>query len=246
LIGRKKNLAYQIEFALKNIGYLCRMQIPNIILESTADGSHTLFVPDLNEHYHSVNGAWQESKHVFIEAGLNQLSKSEISIFEVGFGTGLNAFLTLIEAEKTGKSIHYTALELYPLTLELANSLNYAALIAPEKKAIFETLHLSNWGEEVWITPYFCLKKENVDLCKYVFRKKYDLIYFDAFAPDKQPEMWELKLFEELFENTNEGGILTTYCAKGSVRRALQAAGYAVERLQGPPGKREMLRGNKK
>ncbi|MDD2799420.1 MAG: tRNA (5-methylaminomethyl-2-thiouridine)(34)-methyltransferase MnmD [Bacteroidales bacterium] len=221
------------------------METPRIILESTADGSHTLFVPELNEHYHSVNGAWQESLHVFIEAGLKSCEKNELSVFEVGFGTGLNAFLTLIEAEKSGKVIRYTSLELYPLSVELSQSLNYADLIAPHKKQLFDALHKAEWGAEVQITPHFFLRKINADLCEYNFTSKYDVVYFDAFAPEKQPEMWDSELFVKLFDHTNLNGILTTYCAKGVVRRSLQAAGFMVERLQGPPGKREMLRGIK-
>lgn len=225
--------------------YLCTMETPRIILENTADGSHTLFVPELNEHYHSVNGAWQESRHVFIEAGLKQCEKEDISVFEVGFGTGLNAFLTLLEAENSRKVIHYTSLELYPLTTELAGSLNYAQLIAPDQKKLFAALHEAEWGCEVQITPHFYLHKEKADLCSYSFGSAYDVIYFDAFAPEKQPEMWHPDLFVKLSEHTSPNGILTTYCAKGVVRRSLQAAGYVVERLQGPPGKREMLRGRK-
>ena len=221
------------------------METPQTIIENTADGSHTLFVPALNEHYHSVNGAWQESRHVFIEAGLKQCAKEEISVFEVGFGTGLNAFLTLVQAKKSDKVVRYTTLELYPLSVEFANSLNYAELIAPESRDLFETLHLAMWGEEVQISPNFFLRKEKADLCAYSFLSTYDVVYFDAFAPDKQPEMWNPELFVKLYDHTNLNGILTTYCAKGVVRRSLQAAGYAVERLQGPPGKREMLRGRK-
>lgn len=213
-----------------------------VILQATADGSHTLFVPELNENYHSVNGAWQESNHVFIEAGLRQLNKSELSVLEVGFGTGLNAFLTLLEAEKADKIIHYTSLELYPIDIELIPSLNYAKLISPDKQSLFDALHDATWSESVWITPNFCLKKIKIDLLKFSTNECYDLIYFDAFAPDKQPEMWHSEVFERLFHNTKEGGILTTYCAKGVVRRSMIAAGFLVERLQGPPGKREMIR----
>ena len=227
------------------IFYLCTMGNPDIILEQTADGSHTLFVPELDEHYHSVNGAWQESRHVFIEAGLKQCEKQEISVFEVGFGTGLNAFLTLLEAEKSGKVVRYTSLELYPLTVELAISLNYAELISPEHAHLYEALHQADWDKEVQISPNFFLRKEKANLCEYDFLSTYDVVYFDAFAPEKQPEMWNPELFVKLFDHTNLNGILTTYCAKGVVRRSLQSAGYVVERLQGPPGKREMLRGRK-
>ncbi len=215
---------------------------PEIILEETKDGSHTLYVPAMDEHYHSVNGARQESMHVFIEAGLRQVQISSINVLEVGFGTGLNAFLTLLEAEQSNRTVHYTSLELYPLSEEVVAHLNYGQLIAPEKAELFTKLHQAEWGKEVQITSNFYLHKINCDLCQSKFEENYDLIYFDAFAPDKQPEMWQPELFQRLFDHTRTGGILTTYCAKGVVRRAMQAAGYKVERLPGPPGKREMLR----
>lgn len=215
---------------------------PEIILEETKDGSHTLYVPAMDEHYHSVNGACQESMHVFIDAGLHQIQVELINILEVGFGTGLNAFLTLLEAEKTNQTIHYTSLELYPLSDEVVFHLNYGKMIAPEKADLFIKLHQAEWGREVQITPNFYLRKVNCDLCQCTFDQSYDLIYFDAFAPEKQPEMWQPELFQRLFDHTRSEGILTTYCAKGVVRRAMQAAGYKVERLPGPPGKREMLR----
>lgn len=221
------------------------MKSPHVIFEQTADGSHTLFVPELNEHYHSVNGAWQESRHVFIDAGLKQCEKQEIAVFEVGFGTGLNAFLALLEAERSDKIVRYTSLEKYPLPADTVSGLNYAGLIAPERAEYFKALHRVEWGKEIQISPNFFLHKMEDDLCTHAFLSTYDVIFFDAFAPDKQPEMWNPEWFAKLFDHTNAAGILTTYCAKGVVRRSLQAAGYVVERLQGPPGKREMLRGRK-
>ncbi|MDP4270183.1 MAG: tRNA (5-methylaminomethyl-2-thiouridine)(34)-methyltransferase MnmD [Bacteroidota bacterium] len=222
------------------------MNNPNIILEETKDGSHTLFVPAMNEHYHSVNGALQESMHVFIDAGLRKVEVEKISVLEIGFGTGLNAFLTLLESEKLQKEIHFTSLELYPLPENIYSKLNYGEIIAPEKAGLFTKLHQAEWEKSCEITPLFHLQKKKADLCQYDFGDEiYDLIYFDAFAPDKQPEMWHPELFQKLSDHTNPGGILTTYCAKGVVRRAMQAAGYSVERLQGPPGKREMLRATK-
>lgn len=226
--------------------YLCGMNTPNIILEETKDGSHTLFVPALDEHYHSVNGAVQESMHVFIDAGLRKVATDKVQVLEVGFGTGLNAFLTLLESEKWQKQVHFTSLELYPLAEDIYGRLNYGELILPEKADLFIKLHQVGWERSVEITPLFHLQKKKADLCQYDFGDEmYDLIYFDAFAPDKQPEMWQPELFRKLFDHTRSGGILTTYCAKGVVRRAMQAAGYTVERLQGPPGKREMLRATK-
>jgi Uncharacterized conserved protein len=222
------------------------MNNPEIILEETKDGSHTLYVPGMDEHYHSVNGALQESMHVFIDSGLRKVDAKNIKVLEIGFGTGLNAFLTLLEGEKLQKEIHFTSLELYPLSEAIYSKLNYGEVIAPDKAELFTKLHQADWEESTEITSHFQLQKKKADLCQFDFGgEKYDLIYFDAFAPDKQPEMWNPELFQKLFEHTNPGGILTTYCAKGVVRRAMQAAGYTVERLQGPPGKREMLRATK-
>jgi len=216
----------------------------NIQIEKTADGSHTFFVPELNEHYHSVNGALTESKHVFIDAGLNQIDKKEISMLEIGFGTGLNAILSYREAKLKNIRIHYTAIELYPLDKIQTSQLNFSDEIGINN-SVFESLHSCEWDQDVCIDPLFTLHKIKGDLTKTRFNRKFDLIYFDAFAPDKQPEMWTPEIFSHLFEQTNPNGILTTYCAKGEVRRMLQAAGYITERLPGPPGKREMLRGRR-
>ena len=209
----------------------------------TEDGSHTLFVSEIDECYHSTHGAIQESRHIFIEAGLKQCGKQEISVLEIGFGTGLNAFLTLIEADKCQKTVHFTSLELYPVEVEKALKLNYAELIAPKFKEIFEKFHTSPWNEVAQISPFFSLEKVAADFTKFDFAEKYDVIYFDAFSPEKQPEMWTAEQFEKLYKCCNFEAVLTTYCAKGDVRRAMQHAGFKVERLQGPPGKREILRG---
>jgi len=211
-------------------------------LKLTEDGSHTLFVPGINECYHSTHGAIQESRHIFIEAGLKQCLKPEISVLEIGFGTGLNAFLTLLESERSGAKIKYTSLELYPVEVEKALQLNFPEEIAPEKRQLFELLHTSPWNEETIITPNFSLKKIETDFTQFVFKENFDVVFFDAFSPEKQPEMWSRDLFSMIYANCNHGAILTTYCAKGIVRRAMQEAGFTVERLQGPPGKREILK----
>jgi len=217
-----------------------------LTIEKTADGSHTLFVPELNEHYHSINGALTESKHVFIENGLKLFGeKGRVSILEIGFGTGLNALLSYVEAKQRNIQIHYMAIERYPLKKEYVKQLNFPDLIETATP-FFHLLHACDWEKEVAIDSHFTLHKIENDLIKHQFNRKFDLIYFDAFAPDKQPEMWTPEIFSHLFEQTNENGILTTYCAKGSVRRMFQAAGYTTERLPGPPGKREMLRGRKR
>ena len=231
------------------------------ILEISEDGSHTLFVPALNEHYHSTRGAIQESLHVYIETGLHQCDKREINLLEIGFGTGLNALLTLLDAGhdvehnvgpgvgNSVKKIHYTAIERYPIELGDAERLNYSELLVPARKDLFSRLHISPWEEWVEITPNFRLKKVHMDVSRldeFQPEELFDVIYYDAFAPDKQPVMWTRDIFNRLFALSNDGAVLTTYCAKGAVRRMLQAAGNRVERLPGPPGKREILRAVKR
>ena len=196
-------------------------------IELTADGSNTLFVPELNEHYHSVKGALTESEHIFIRMGLEHHPSPTPRVLEIGFGTGLNAFLTLLYADKAQRLVHYTTLERYPVPSELIEQLDYPERICPERAADFYALHRAAWEEDVQITPYFTLHKIQTDFTK-------------------QPEMWTQALFARLFECLNPGGILTTYCAKGVVRRTLQVVGFTVERLPGPPeGKREILRASK-
>lgn len=217
-------------------------------IELTADGSHTLFVPELNEHYHSTNGAIQESTHVFIQTGLSACKKDVINVFEIGFGTGLNAFLTLLNIKETQLSIYYTGVEAYPLPDSIINNLNYIENHSPEEQSLYFRLHDADWNIESEILPNFHLTKINADFTQFdfsVIKNPLDLIYFDAFAPDKQTEMWSQEIFDQLYAVTNHQGILVTYCAKGIVRRMMQQAGYIVERLPGPPGKREMLRATK-
>lgn len=224
------------------------MEERNLQIEETADGSHTLYVPDLEEHYHSVNGAIQESKHVFISMGLHEITKSYISILEVGFGTGLNALLTFIESELGSTKISYNTIEKYPLSLDLTSKLNYSELSA-ESNVIFDTIHKAAWNSFVEISSSFRINKINGDFtdlkCWEKSNEIFDLIYFDAFAPDKQPDLWTQNIFDYIYRLTSINGVFVTYCAKGVVRRMLQKAGFIVERLPGPPGKREMLRGRK-
>lgn len=214
-------------------------------IELTADGSHTLFIPELDEHYHSVNGAVQESTHVFIQAGLYHCKKDTINILEIGFGTGLNAFLTLLATKNTTRKIHYNGLELHPLPKSIIDKLNYSEKYQNIDKDLYNKLHDVAWNKEVEILPNFHLSKIECDFTQFDFtslQTTFDLIYFDAFAPDKQPEMWTQNIFDSLYSVSNQDGILVTYCAKGMVRRMMQQAGYTTERLPGPPGKREMLR----
>jgi len=219
------------------------------IILTTEDGSHTLFVPSLDEHYHSVNGAIQESMHVFIRSGLEAVDKREIRILEIGFGTGLNALLTLRHAEQTpGSLIHYHTIERYPIPEEVIQQLNYGALLSPAEKGKewFDRIHQADWERTVEISGHFKLCKIEGDSTTCPFPSDIDLIFFDAFAPDKQPEMWEPEIFEKLYQIASPNAILVTYCAKGEVRRRMQAAGFIMERLPGPPGKRHILRGYKK
>jgi len=215
----------------------------------TEDGSHTLYLPELGEQYHSTHGAIQESTHVYIETGLLALCSSgveEISIFEMGFGTGLNAILTFIECRKRNISVNYYAIEPFPLSLDEACQLNYIELLQMDDlKRIFEEMHSVPFGETVQISEGFCFTKEKTKLSDFKTDKEFDLIYFDAFAPSIQPELWTEEVFNMIFSITRKNGLLTTYSAKGSVRRALKSAGYNVERLPGPPGKREILRAKK-
>lgn len=214
-------------------------------LIETADGSHTLYVPEMAEHYHSVNGAIRESRHVFIDAGfrrLNTVSES-LRVLEFGFGTGLNALLTMAEAEHLECYVHYYTMEKYPLSSDVFQSLNYARTLSPPTpQEWFDRLHEAPWETDVQITPHFVLHKIRADYNDCCFPGNIQLVYYDAFAPDKQPEVWNERIFAALFQTMLPGGLLTTYCAKGIVRRMLQAVGFTVERIPGPPGKREMLR----
>lgn len=216
-------------------------------IEITADGSHTIFVPELDEHYHSVNGAVQESMHVFIDSGLTQINKKEICIFEVGFGTGLNAYLTALQVQNTSSIIHYTSIEAYPLPIDVVQKLNYSQQLKSDSYDLFLKLHEKEWNKETRILPNFYLNKIKADFTSYNYESQncIDIVYFDAFAPDKQSDMWSQEIFNSVYSIMSLGGVLVTYCAKGVVRRMMQQAGFVVERLPGPPGKREMLRATK-
>ena len=210
------------------------------VVETTADGSSTIYLPELDEHYHSVKGALTESQYVFVDCGLNCCRKKEVRILEVGFGTGLNAALTAMVA--AGRRIVYYTVELYPLSSQEIEAMGYRPLFPP---GLFCSIHEAGWGKLVEITPEFSIKKINCDITEASAElpEDVDVVYFDAFAPEKQPEMWTDKMFRKVCGAMSAGGILTTYCAKGEVRRRLQSVGFVVERLPGPPGgKREILR----
>jgi len=214
-------------------------------LKITEDGSHTLFVPELNEHYHSTHGAIQEAMHVYLNAGFNFCSQNPIHILEIGFGTGLNCFLTLLEAQKQNRTVFYHSIELYPIKKEHIQSLNYTDQIENSDKDLFLKLHKTEWDREVKITSNFTLSKLQGDLREFNSPTIYDLIYFDAFAPDIQPELWTQDIFNKLYKHLRPDAILTTYSTKGVIKRAMRSAGFEVKRLPGPPGKRQMLRAKK-
>ena len=209
----------------------------------TDDQYHTLFVPELNECYHSTRGAVRESLHVFIDAGLREVSSRQsavgsrgLRVLEVGFGTGLNTLLTMLYAEEHKIIIYYEALEKYPLSKEEAAMLNY-----PDKDKL-AALHACAWEKPVQLTSGFTLCKRRIDVLEYNPDQIFDLIYFDAFAPTVQPDLWSRELFAKLRASMSLGGILVTYSAKGTVKNALRAAGFTVERLPGAAGKRHMIR----
>lgn len=210
------------------------------IIEETGDGSKTIFIPELDERYHSKHGAYQEAIHVFIEAGLKHQNSDEISILEIGFGTGLNALLTFLEAENTQQKIKYMGLEAFPVTLEMALQMDYTN--NPMQLDVFEAMHQCPWNIWCQISDTFTLNKQEQKLENFDTEHLFDVIYFDAFGPRVQDAMWGAEVFDKMFELLHPGGILCTYCAKGSVRRNMISAGFLVERLPGPPGKREMLR----
>ncbi|MBJ6367197.1 tRNA (5-methylaminomethyl-2-thiouridine)(34)-methyltransferase MnmD [Snuella sedimenti] len=215
----------------------------------TGDGSSTIHLPDWNEQYHSKHGAIQEAYHVFIKHGLEYFFSSrqstEISILEIGFGTGLNAFITLLEADSLQVSVNYCGVEGYPVSIEEINKLNYPKLIEQGGQTVFNTLHEVSWETSHKLTANFSLTKQQRFFSDIQEKDICDVIYFDAFGARVQPELWTETIFKSMYEALKPNGILVTYSAKGSVRRAMEAVGFIVERLPGPPGKREMLRATK-
>jgi tRNA U34 5-methylaminomethyl-2-thiouridine-forming methyltransferase MnmC len=216
-------------------------------LKETSDGSHTLYNSVLNEHYHSHHGALQESRHVFIQAGFSKVftAGNTIRILEIGFGTGLNALLTLMESVRLSCPVVYTALEPFPLSAGIIRSLNYTSLPGlSDYTSVFQQMHSLAEGKQQ-INAYFLLERSLHPLDQFSPSGMYDLVYFDAFAPEVQPELWTEAVFQKLYDCLAPGGILVTYCAKGEVKRNMKKAGFLIERLPGPPGKREMTRAMK-
>lgn len=208
----------------------------------TSDGSHTVYVPEIDEHYHSIHGAVQESRFIFIKNGFDYCKAEPLSILEVGFGTGLNTLLTAVKSMAGIREVNYTSIEKHPLDTKTINSLNHHKFAGEKGDEVFRLIHSSPWQISVNICKNFNLKKIEADFTKGQLSGNYDLIYFDAFGPDKQPEMWTRELFTAISNVTNKNGILVTYSAKGEVKRSLKACGFDVALLPGPPGKRQMIR----
>jgi tRNA U34 5-methylaminomethyl-2-thiouridine-forming methyltransferase MnmC len=225
----------------------------------TGDGSSTIHLPEWDEQYHSKHGAIQEAYHVFIKHGLNHYcnsavkvveidleSREAVSILEIGFGTGLNAYITLLEAEKLGIAIDYVGVEGYPVAMEEVEQLNYSKELNYDKvQGLFKSLHEVSWEEKHQLVNFFSIEKQKKLFHNIEEFEKFDIIYFDAFGARVQPELWTETVFKKMHNALKQKGILVTYSAKGSVRRAMKTVGFSVEKLPGPPGKREMLRATK-
>lgn len=209
---------------------------------TTADGSKTIYIPEMDENYHSGHGALQEAKHVFIENGLKHFSgKPEITIFEMGFGTGLNALLSMIEADKTKIQIHYIGIEAFPIEKELVETISYQDLVDAKYRESFFKMHSSEWNQRIQLTENFSFLKIHDKIENYIPEAgSVDIIYFDAFGPRAQGAMWNIEILQKMYDVLKPNGIFVTYCAKGQVKRDLKALGFVVEALPGPPGKREM------
>lgn len=224
-------------------------------LEHTEDGSMTIYVPALNEHYHSVHGAIQEARHIFIQAGIGffldshsdrNTTRYPLHILEAGFGTGLNAYLTLIYATEMQIPICYHSIEKYPLTTEEITALNYPSQLPLAYEQLFYALHAAAWETEQCLTPYFTFCKHRQDFRTISFPPQFHIVFFDAFNPEVQPHLWTAEVFARFYQALAAEGILVTYCVKGTVKQALRSVGFSVKRLPGPPGKREMLRASRK
>jgi tRNA U34 5-methylaminomethyl-2-thiouridine-forming methyltransferase MnmC len=212
----------------------------------TADGSTTIHIAAWDECYHSKFGAIQEAQHVFIKNGLSLFENKAIAILEIGFGTGLNAFITFLESKKLNQTIDYLGVEAYPITAEEILAMNYVSeLDAESESAIFEKMHQCNWGEQIILREDFLFTKRKQFFANIDDIEKFDLIYFDAFGYNVQPELWSTAIFQKMYNALKQNGILVTYAARGVVKRSMKEVGFTVEKLEGPPGKREMFRARK-
>jgi tRNA U34 5-methylaminomethyl-2-thiouridine-forming methyltransferase MnmC len=209
----------------------------------TKDGSTTIHLEEWNESYHSKHGAIQEAKHVFIKNGLSLFKNKTLSILEIGFGTGLNAFISFLEAQKMDQTIDYVGVEAYPVAPEEILSMNYVdELEAQNQLAVFEQMHQCNWEEKTVLSNNFSLTKRKQFFQDIDDVAQFDLIYFDAFGYRVQPELWSTAIFQKMYDALKENGVLVTYAARGVVKRSMIEVGFKVEKLEGPPGKREMFR----
>ena len=211
---------------------------------TTNDGSHSIFNSNIKECYHSKHGAIVEAEHVFIKNGFSAIKKDNLFILEIGFGTGLNTLLTYQKAEQRSINVKYHCIELYPVKQKHYIQLNFGELIGISKEILLE-IHESKWEEEYRLSPFFKLKKQLISLQEYDTSIKFDIIYFDAFSPNKQPELWSKNIFKKMYYLLKNNGILVTYCAKGEVKRIMKEIGFEIDVLDGPPGKRQMTRGRK-
>ena len=209
---------------------------------TTLDGSTTIHLPDWNESYHSKHGAIQEAYHVFIKNGLSLFKDNTISVLEIGFGTGLNAFITFLEANKNNLLIDYTAVEAYPVTVEEAMKMNYLKELDAQKfDYLFKDMHSSSWNEKLILNEHFNFIKQKLFFQDIESQNEFDLIYFDAFGYRVQPELWSTAIFQKMYNALKYKGILVTYAARGVVKRSMQEVGFTVKKMAGPPGKREMM-----
>ena len=210
----------------------------------TSDGSTSIHLPEWEESYHSKHGAIQEAQHVFIKNGLSLCKGQSVSVLEIGFGTGLNAFITFLESQKNNQDINYVGVEGFPIPPEEVAQMNYVKqLNANQFESEFKMMHTSDWDENVTISDTFRLTKRKQLFNDINDKNQFDIIYFDAFGYRVQPELWSVEIFTRMFDALKEGGILVTYACRGPIKNAMKEAGFKIEKLAGPPGKREMLRG---
>lgn len=213
----------------------------------TLDGSTTIHLEEWNESYHSKHGAIQEAKHVFIKNGLSLFERNPVSILEIGFGTGLNAFITFLESEEKQQNINYVGVEAYPIDASEVLAMNYVQELEAESfSEVFKKMHESEWNQEVEINSRFSLTKRKQFFDEIDDLGIFDLIYFDAFGYRVQPELWSTAIFQKMYNSLKPNGVLVTYAARGVVKRSMIEVGFTVEKLTGPPGKREMFRAFKK
>ncbi|CAM2885432.1 tRNA U34 5-methylaminomethyl-2-thiouridine-forming methyltransferase MnmC [Flavobacterium succinicans] len=213
----------------------------------TLDGSTTIQIEDWDECYHSKHGAIQEAKHVFIKNGLALFPAQSLSILEIGFGTGLNTFITFLEAKKLQQTISYVGVEAYPISVAELQGMNYVSeLQAASDQTVFDAIHSSDWEKTVALASNFSLTKRQQFFEDISDQAQYDLIYFDAFGYRVQPDLWSTEIFKKMFDALKNKGVLVTYAARGVVKRSMIEVGFTVEKLEGPPGKREMFRATKR